>query len=399
MAFEYFDIVDKVKSGGEAEYMRIISDLIVGFDQRAFSGKKTACCGCGGKDRFNLSKAYGSLDQTAWCTGGDGNTRKMDIISLVAHNRTGDDYMKAVDIIKEYYGVSEMSELSRAENALLVQASKAKQVKMVAERRAKLIASHLRVANELNKTFFYIPMPREGDTTKYLRSKREAPCQSVKIQGDDLLIPTMDENNKTWGYQRITKTSKRFQPNQKVNGLFLDIDGSDPKAPIVLAEGYATGLSVFRMLGGKKTVRVCFVSGNIKHVLINLICKHETISDADRSYMAANGKPPSHLAISRPYVVLMADNDNHKRIVNNKRFKKIGKPETAKNAGHETMNLCAKFGVMGFSPILTDGDGVSDWNDVSCREGYLGAVKMVAKQVETAKNHVKRHLKGLTPVP
>lgn len=87
-------------------------------------------------------------------------------------------------------------------------------------------------------------------------------------RGTSLVVPLMDFGDTIWGVQYIYPNGgKSFLDNCRIDGCFLRL-GPEPKITAYLAEGYATGASVYEASG--VTTFVCFTAKNIKAVYEDL---------------------------------------------------------------------------------------------------------------------------------
>lgn len=101
------------------------------------------------------------------------------------------------------------------------------------------------------------------DRHPYLEAK-QVQSYGLRQLGRRLLIPAYDAHGHLWTYQAIDEDGqKRFLKGGRKQGCYFPI-GSKPKRWLVLAEGYATGASLYESLG--LPVGVCFDCGNLQSV-------------------------------------------------------------------------------------------------------------------------------------
>lgn len=180
------------------------------------------------------------------------------------------------------------------------------------------------------------------DTAKehpYLTKKGIKP-HDILVSGDLLVIPASDKAGKIWTYQTIAKDGiKLFLSGGKKKGSFYKIKGDD--SCLLLAEGFATGASVFEATG--YTTLVCFDAGNIGAVLSKI--KHEN-------------------------AIICADNDWQ------------GKDTAGqlRNTGLiKGKEAALKYGAKIAYPPIDGNDGLSDFNDWHILKG-LESVKEIIHQ-------------------
>ena len=81
------------------------------------------------------------------------------------------------------------------------------------------------------------------------------------MQGDRLLIPLGDKQDKLWSLQKILPDGeKKFLPGGKVDGCF-HLFGKEPEKNLCVAEGYATAATIHEATG--YAVAVAFNAGNL----------------------------------------------------------------------------------------------------------------------------------------
>ena len=208
----------------------------------------------------------------------------------------------------------------------------------------------------------------QGENHPYLERRGLAPCPGVKLatsavkarlysarfaewgnesrasEEGDLIIPMYEAKHggQLIGVQRIGMVgqnegqfTKLFLSGGKKKGAYFHIPGSDDL--IVVAEGFATGLSVAMAIGCR--VLVAFDCGNLRDVVH--FAKGE-----------ANGRP----------VIVAADNDWET-------FEKTGKNPglDAAKAIQEDDGLRVPYLLPQFD---LDDSGLSDWDDVRQRDGF-----------------------------
>jgi putative DNA primase/helicase len=102
--------------------------------------------------------------------------------------------------------------------------------------------------------------------TQYLRNK-EIPLIAARIQNDQVIVPVRNAKSELTSLQFISDDgSKKFLPGGEVQGSYCTIFSGkvDPTRPIIICEGYATGVSIFKAT--ELPTVVAFNTGNIKPV-------------------------------------------------------------------------------------------------------------------------------------
>jgi putative DNA primase/helicase len=103
-----------------------------------------------------------------------------------------------------------------------------------------------------------------GQSPYLERKKVEA--FGVSFQGDLLMVPLRDIAGKLWSFQSIAPDStKRFLVGGRKKGCFHHIGTFEEGKPVYVAEGYATGASVYMVT--RQTTVVAFDAGNLDPVI------------------------------------------------------------------------------------------------------------------------------------
>ncbi|WP_338666245.1 MobF family relaxase (plasmid) [Pararoseomonas sp. SCSIO 73927] len=168
-----------------------------------------------------------------------------------------------------------------------------------------------------------------------------------------LLVPVQGVDGRLWGVQRVNVDgSKLFLKGGRTEGGHMLIGGRPkPGAPLLIAEGYATGATLHEATG--LPVAVAFNAGNLAVVA--------------RVYRAADS--------SRP-IIIAGDNDHHlpRRAV------------PLPNVGKEKAEAAAAaVGGVAVLPSFPAGDRGSDWNDLARQQGHqpvTAAVRSALDQLQ-----------------
>lgn len=221
-----------------------------------------------------------------------------------------------------------------------------------------------------------VRIARTAQQAKSMRATE--PDARVFIAGD-LLVPVLDGAGKLWSVQSINPQFKGFMKDGRKAGLYT-VAGADPSAfaatldkdptiPLVLAEGYATGDTVSRLLG--HPVAVAFDSGNLDSGNLDAVARSLRERWPDRPLLIA------------------ADNDHRKEI------RPDGKPGI--NVGLKKAQEVAynhKGGVM--VPRFDARDEGSDWNDYARQHGDETARKELSRQMAQARTEAAMTAERMT---
>lgn len=166
----------------------------------------------------------------------------------------------------------------------------------------------------------------------YLAKKQiAAPAALKQTRDGKLIIPLYDGERKLWGVQLIAKDgTKRFLAGQKKRGCYWSIGKPADVQPIIIAEGFATAVSIHMATGF--CVVIAFDRGNLKPVAVTIRKKFP-----DRA------------------IIIAGDND---------RFT-AGNPgkANAEEAAIEVQgSVCIPEG-------FAEGGEGTDWNDIHCESG------------------------------
>lgn len=103
----------------------------------------------------------------------------------------------------------------------------------------------------------------------YLRRKGiPGPVVGVRVTQDGrLVVPVYGDGGKIESLQFIDADgAKLFMRGGRTRGGLFALKGRDPAAALVICEGLATGVSIYRAMGGLVTVLVGFFADNLRHV-------------------------------------------------------------------------------------------------------------------------------------
>ena len=210
------------------------------------------CPICGGKDRFRCDDKQG---KGTWicnqCGAGDG-------FALIEKSRSM-NYSEVLTEVGAVLGLSAETKVTDADR---------KKWKEKAEAQAKAAELEERKAQEA-------AAKRAGRIWAYKSSDRDCPYlirkqvqnHGCRINGKgNLIVPLFDKDGKIWNVQEIHADGhKPFLPGGRVSACFYMIGQVTQQDQIIcIAEGYATGASIYEATG--HVTVVAFNSGNIDKV-------------------------------------------------------------------------------------------------------------------------------------
>ena len=173
-------------------------------------------------------------------------------------------------------------------------------------------------------------VPLSGENAYLVRKGVEA--HGVKFNGEQLVVPARDAEGKLWTLQSIAAEpggAKMFEKGGRKTGHFHLIGEPKPGETILVAEGYATGASLYE--ASRKPVVVAFDAGNLDPVVASIKQRY-----------------PNHP------IYVMGDNDHHLPV----------------NQGVEKAIAVANKHHVGVGfPEFQNKAGLSDFNDLQVREG------------------------------
>lgn len=256
---------DDIKHAAQGKW----SDLIFpSFGIEVQWKKKTPCPACGGRDRFWYDDKNGNGDYFCQqCGNGDG----LSLIEKCTH-------MKFPEIVQEVGAVLGLDASSKITDEHRAQWAKEREIrkKEQLERERKRQEQIARKAEGDFRSAYL------GEESLYLKNKQVEKDPKIKItHNGNLLIPAHDENGKIWNLQTIEadghKTFITGDVNEngefesgggRMGGLFFMIGEVQPDLYdshiICVAEGYATGMSIFMATG--YPVALSFVANNLPKV-------------------------------------------------------------------------------------------------------------------------------------
>ena len=242
--------------------------------------------------------------------------------------------------------------ITEQEKSLLASQAKARREQQEKER----IAQQARAAEEC-RNLFEARLPAHSDHP-YLEKKGISPDGlKASRDGSALLAPLINTNGEIRSLQYIhSDGSKRFHAEGEKSGNFLLLGSSLPQdeknlssSEIILCEGVATGQTIREAVG--KSVAVCFDSGNLEKVALNLREKFPNAA-----------------------ITICADND-HKNDMN------VGVSKAQKAAEKVQGKVIV--------PFLTEVEktqGLTDFNDIKTSRGIAEVTKQINRGLQLNKN-------------
>lgn len=229
----------------------------------ATKNKHGACPICGGTDRFRCDDKQG---KGTWicnqCGAGDG-------FELLVKAR-GLNHAEVLKEVGALLGLSADSKVTDADREKWRKREEQQRLQAERdERKAKETAA--KRAERLWKS-------QSVDRDCPYLDRKQVKNHGCKINGKgNLLVPLFDIDGKLWNMQEIHADGhKPYLPGARVNGCFYMIGEITAENQIVcIAEGYATGASIFEATG--HTTVVAFQSGNIDKVGIVIRSKYPNL--------------------------------------------------------------------------------------------------------------------------
>ena len=269
--------------------------------------KHTACPGCGGKDRFRVTKAYHDTggficSQGGETTGGDGFSLLQHV-----HGWTPGESLRAVarecglDVEAAEIDYAELDRRRRIADA---QARKATEI-----REAELV--RLRTAAGY-RVRYYLKVGTRPRYHPYLDAKMLTLPHNLIEYKDQLIVTTHNGNGELTGCQKIAADgSKLFLTGQEKKGCWHWLQAPPHRGqPIAVVEGWATGASLVEPeIGFNGAVAVAFDAGNIPTVCASLLTLYPSsriviYRDFDKAGInaanAAVALDPSRVSVMEP---------------------------------------------------------------------------------------------------
>lgn len=275
--------------------------------------KHTPCPGCGGKDRFRVTKAY--YDTGGFICGGSGDTTGGDGFSLLqhVHGWTPGESLRAVARecgLDVEAAEIDYAELDRRRRIAEAQARRAAAIRAAEQARQRQEAVY-RVRHYLNVG----TRPRHHSyfDTKMLTN----PHNLVEYKGF-LIVTTTNASGELTGCQKIAADgSKLFLTGQEKKGCWHWLQSTPQRGqPIAIVEGWATGASLIEPeIGFDGAVAIAFDAGNIQTVCAALLTLYPSsriviYRDFDKAGInaanAAVALDPSRVTVMEPPAITPA---------------------------------------------------------------------------------------------
>ena len=269
--------------------------------------KHTPCPGCGGKDRFRVTKAY--QDTGGYICGGGGDTTGGDGFALLqhVHGWTPGESLRAVARecgLDVEAAEIDYAELDRRRRIAEVQARKAAEIREAEQARQRTAAIY--------RVRHYLKVGKPPRHHQYLDAKMLTNPHNLIEYKDQLIVTTHNSAGELTGCQKIAADgSKLFLTGQEKKGCWHWLQSPPQRGqPIAVAEGWATGASLVEPeIAFDGAVVVAFDAGNIPTVCASLLTLYPSsriviYRDFDRAGVnAANASvalDPSRVSVMEP---------------------------------------------------------------------------------------------------
>ena len=164
------------------------------------------------------------------------------------------------------------TEPSPEEKIQLMQAQAQRREKVAAQQAKADATQAAKVANCVERSAKIWEGLPEGGASDYLSAK-QVRAWGVRFSRGAMVVPVRDADRKLVGLQFIQGDgAKRFLTGTQKRGSWHLLGDITPRAPIAVAEGYATAASIHQAMGW--TVAVAFDAGNILPVVKALHAQH-----------------------------------------------------------------------------------------------------------------------------
>lgn len=270
--------------------------------------KHTPCPGCGGKDRFRVTKAYHDTGGFI-CSQGGAETAGGDGFTLLqhAHGWTPGESLRAVAC--ECGLDVEAAEIDYAELARRLRVAEAQAKKAAAIREAEQARQRQEAVYRVRHYLKVGTRPRHHP---YLDAKMLDNPHNLIEYKDQLIVTTNNSNGELTGCQKIAADgSKLFLPGQEKKGCWHWLQSPPQRGQtIAVVEGWATGASLVEPeIGFDGAVAIAFDAGNIPTVCASLLTLYPSsriviYRDFDKagvnSANAAVALDPSRVSVMEP---------------------------------------------------------------------------------------------------
>ena len=232
--------------------------------------KHTPCPGCGGKDRFRVTKAYHDTGGFI-CSQGGAETAGGDGFTLLqhVHGWTPGESLRAVacecglDVEAAEIDYAELDRRRRVAEAQAKKASAIREAEQVRQRQEAVyrVRHYLKVGTR----------PRHHP---YFDAKMlENPHNLIEYK-NQLIVTTRNSDGELTGCQKIAADgSKLFLPGQEKKGCWHWLQSPPQRGqPIAVVEGWATGASLVEPeIAFDGAVAIAFDAGNIPTITASLL--------------------------------------------------------------------------------------------------------------------------------
>lgn len=231
--------------------------------------KHTPCPGCGGKDRFRVTKAY--HDTGGFICGGGGDTTGGDGFALLQHVNgwTPGESLRAVARecgLDVEAAEIDYAELDRRRRVAEAQARKAAEIRAAEQARQRQEAVY--------RVRHYLKVGTRPRHHPYLDAKMLTDPHNLVEYKNLLIVTTHNSNGELTGCQKIAAHgTKLFLPDQEKKGCWHWLQSPPRRGQaIAVVEGWATGASLIEPeIAFDGAVAVALDAGNIPTVTASLL--------------------------------------------------------------------------------------------------------------------------------
>lgn len=320
------DLINQVTTEAAGNWPYILHSLSIAVPDNP--RKHAPCPHCGGNDRFRFDDKGKGSHICNHCGAGDG----LDLIKKVNNCDTTEAAKMVADVLNIDYRVSESDPTADQKRRDELTAKRTKQAE--AQRKREELEKTER-KEQFNRNYSVLSAKITTGESEYLIAKGLNGTDCQLLPDGSILLPLTDGDENIVSAQTISEIgSKKLVAGSSKQGSYHAVNAPDDVQTVILAEGYATALSVSMMRPDALTV-AAIDAGNLTPVAEVMRSKYP-----------------------HAQIIIAADNDYHD-----------GEPNTGELAA-----LKAAQAVSGWL-TMPQGDHKADWDDYRQQYGLEEATR------------------------
>ncbi|WP_241624684.1 phage/plasmid primase, P4 family [Rosenbergiella epipactidis] len=233
------DLINQVTTEAAGNWPYIMQSLSIAVPDNP--RKHASCPHCGGNDRFRFDDKGKGSHICNHCGAGDG----LDLIKKVNNCDTTEAAKMVADVLNIDYRVSESDPIADQKRRDELTAKRTKQAE---EQRKREELEKAERKEQFNRNYSVLSAKTNTGESEYLIAKGLNGIECQLLPDGSILLPLTNGNGEVVAAQTISEQgSKKLVSGSAKQGSYHAVNALDDVQMVILAEGYATALSVSLM--------------------------------------------------------------------------------------------------------------------------------------------------------